>query len=146
MPRYHKRDITLTALLFENSFFLDKRSFVSLPSPTDPLCLPHLFLRGDDVGLQRERVFKRDKGICRKCGAKVPNLEGEVHHVLPKGRGGWDDLSNLEWRCSRFVRPCHSAEHVETRFGESKKQAAEDFQKLYPENQEKPECQPTTQH
>lgn len=48
-------------------------------------------------------VFCRDQGICRVCGKKVKlhdnNYEGEVHHIMPRSKGGSDHPKNLILLC-----------------------------------------------
>ena len=132
MPRGARNDVAVTALLFKNGLLLDKRSFVSLDANE-----PHLFLKGKDMSAQRMRVIARDKATCRNCGQSFMRTYGdtdsaEIHHVIPRGKGGSDDLGNLELRCGRFISECHTKEHIRPHFGQSRAQAVTDFNKLYP--------------
>lgn len=47
----------------------------------------------------RHKVLKRDRYTCQACGARAPDVELEVDHVVPVSRGGTDDLSNLKVLC-----------------------------------------------
>lgn len=49
----------------------------------------------------REQVLERDNYICQICLKTLNNLE--VHHVIPKRKGGLDILDNLV----SFCRKCH---------------------------------------
>jgi hypothetical protein len=114
MPRGHRRDKAVTRLLRENGFFLDKRSFVSSPRLSDGSV--HLILFGDDVGVQRHKLFLRDKETCQKCGRHAPEngqegFHGEWHHLDHTLAGRCDCLHNAEVRCGAFVSRCHRAEH-----------------------------------
>jgi hypothetical protein len=60
-------------------------------------------------GETREAVFERDRGECVNCGASAPDETLDVHHIVPRGRGGSDRLSNLALLC----RQCHDAAHDE---------------------------------
>lgn len=71
-------------------------------------------LCGVDVGIQRNRVFLRDKARCQECGKALGWSECEMDHVRSRGKGGDDSLSNLQTLCP----PCHRKKHVRTRFGE----------------------------
>ena len=54
----------------------------------------------------RDRILKRDKGLCQPCmrkGFVFP--ASEVDHIIEKTDGGTDDDSNLEAICN----PCHTA-------------------------------------
>ena len=55
-------------------------------------------------------VLKRDNGLCQcaECqGGKVRlTLANEVHHIIPKAKGGTDDLSNLQ----AINKECHMRE------------------------------------
>lgn len=54
----------------------------------------------------REQVIERDRGKCQNCCASV-GQSGYMHHVVPRGKGGSDRLSNLVLLC----RECHDAVH-----------------------------------
>ena len=54
----------------------------------------------------RERVLKRDKGLCQLClRAGVVREAKTVDHIIPKAHGGTDADSNLQSLCW----PCHKA-------------------------------------
>ena len=54
----------------------------------------------------RERVLRRDQGLCRHCRDKGRvTVATEVHHVVPVAKGGTDDEANLLSLC----RDCHEA-------------------------------------
>ena len=50
----------------------------------------------------REQVMRRDAGLCQPCKPQL-TLATEVDHILPKAKGGTDDISNLQAICSE----CH---------------------------------------
>ncbi len=45
----------------------------------------------------REDVLQRDGWVCRYCGGAAKTVD----HVIPKARGGTDDLRNLVAACLR---------------------------------------------
>jgi 5-methylcytosine-specific restriction endonuclease McrA len=50
----------------------------------------------------RSRVMLRDNLRCQDCGrdlSKLPSWFGEVHHIVPRVRGGGDHPSNLKTLC-----------------------------------------------
>ena len=47
----------------------------------------------------RYKVLKRDRHTCRGCGARAPDVELEVDHIIPISKGGTDELSNLKTLC-----------------------------------------------
>jgi 5-methylcytosine-specific restriction protein A len=64
-------------------------------------------------------VLQRDAGLCQVCmDAGILKVGNEVDHIIPKYRGGTDDLGNLEVLC----RTCHqvktAAESAAARRGE----------------------------
>ena len=56
----------------------------------------------------REHALVRDNYTCKCCGKK--NCRVEVHHLLPRSRGGSDKLANLITLCSDCHHLAHSSE------------------------------------
>mgnify|MGYP002512584094 CR=1 FL=1 len=52
----------------------------------------------------RYQIFKRDKFMCRYCGAKAPEVALEIDHIIPVSRGGDNDFSNLITACQQCNR------------------------------------------
>jgi hypothetical protein len=49
-------------------------------------------------------VRRRDNFRCQECGVYGPGkIELQVHHIIPRGRGGSDGLNNLTTLC----KTCH---------------------------------------
>ena len=125
MPRRHKIDRPVTRMMYREGYFLDKDSFVSLPDGMDSES--HVLLAGEDWKRQRERIWLRDRGICKICGKPVDGI-ADPDHIIPKGKGGTDDIDNLR----TVGRKCHNARHPEKQVQWTKKQAVEDFSAIYP--------------
>ena len=56
--------------------------------------------RARNLGVNRKRLFKRDRHQCGYCGSKN-NLT--IDHIIPKSRGGlntWDNLVTSCFRCN----------------------------------------------
>ena len=51
------------------------------------------------TGTVRYQVLKRAKFHCELCGISAEKKALEVDHILPRNRGGSDDLSNLQCLC-----------------------------------------------
>ncbi len=56
----------------------------------------------------RRACFERDGYCCVKCGAGVLwegfyMVQGHMAHIISRGRGGKDELSNVQTKCHR----CH---------------------------------------
>src|SRR6185437_5367097 len=100
--------------MLREGYFLDERSFVSLPDGEDSES--HVFLKGKDWERQKQRVFDRDHEQCVICRRGYARMD--VHHVIRKSQGGSVDMGNLETRCAEH----HNSAHPEkrTRFGEYK--------------------------
>lgn len=52
----------------------------------------------------RAKILKRDRNTCMSCGARAPDVELEVDHIIPVSRGGSDDPSNLRTTCKECNR------------------------------------------
>gem|GEM_PF-3450487 len=48
----------------------------------------------------RRRILRRDKRVCQVCKRKGA---GQIHHIIPKSKGGKDTEENLITLCG----PCH---------------------------------------
>jgi 5-methylcytosine-specific restriction endonuclease McrA len=49
-------------------------------------------------------VLKRDDYRCIKCGARPPDVELEVDHIIPVSRAGTNDLANLRRYAAPAIR------------------------------------------
>ncbi|AUX09866.1 restriction endonuclease [Halalkaliarchaeum desulfuricum] len=61
----------------------------------------------------RIRTLKQDKWECQKCGKRggpYGNERVDVHHIVPKSKGGEDRINNLITLC----HSCHEKEHGHT--------------------------------
>ena len=47
----------------------------------------------------RTKILKRDRSTCQACGARAPEVELEVDHIIPVSKGGTDDEKNLTTKC-----------------------------------------------
>ena len=47
----------------------------------------------------RYKILKRDRFTCKSCGARAPDVELEVDHIIPVSKGGTDNESNLITKC-----------------------------------------------
>jgi len=77
------------------------------PSTTRPHTSPKALQAQADLQLYlqiRSKVLLRDNFRCQECNF-YKHLE--VHHIIPKSKGGSDDPSNLVTLCQR----CHAKEH-----------------------------------
>lgn len=101
-----RRDLPATAA----AHFTDVRSYVRIDGKR--------FLFGDDLTQLRRAVFERDKYTCwgdiedgLRCGKTVTWDTGHLHHIIPRGRGGSDEMSNTVTLCP----DCHAKLHVRPR-------------------------------
>ena len=50
-------------------------------------------------GTQRYEVLKRARYRCELCGVSAEHKALEVDHIIPRNKGGTDDVSNLQALC-----------------------------------------------
>lgn len=82
------------------------------PAVSDKQRLVNEYLRGvREAFIFLQNRLDPDGARCWNCGRKARRLD--LHHVIPRGRGGHHTVSNLELWC----RDCHSKVHGEPRFG-----------------------------
>lgn len=55
-------------------------------------------------GSVRYEVLKQAKGRCALCGASIKDTPIDVDHIIPRTKGGGNDLSNLQALCDRCNR------------------------------------------
>ena len=61
------------------------------------------YYKSDGWILIRLSIFKRDKYTCLRCDKKFSISNLNPHHMLPRDKGGSNDLSNLVTLCES----CH---------------------------------------
>ena len=56
-------------------------------------------LRGPERASHVElaRLWKSQRGLCGLTGETLDRLNADLDHILPKARGGKDDITNLRW-------------------------------------------------
>ena len=47
----------------------------------------------------RNTLYKNQKGVCKGCECKFPKHGFDVDHIVPKSKGGTDELLNLQLLC-----------------------------------------------
>ena len=52
----------------------------------------------------RSKLWIAQGGFCKYCHAFVPDNEATVDHIIPRSRGGADDMSNFVMCCD----PCNN--------------------------------------
>jgi len=52
----------------------------------------------------RYEVLKRGKGRCELCGTTKDDAQLDVDHIIPKARGGKNELANLQVLCAKCNR------------------------------------------
>ena len=52
---------------------------------------------------RKARLFERDGAACAYCGATLTEATATLDHIIPRGKGGSNGLSNLRLACA----PCN---------------------------------------
>jgi hypothetical protein len=108
----HKFDAERTAA----AKFLDERSYWTIYGA--------VFLFGSDKALLRDACFARDRYRCTKCGTHRLEINLDMHHVKPLGKGGDDSLGNTATRCK--CESCHRMEHKQVQLHWSVREVMQD--------------------
>ncbi len=78
-----------------------------------------------NTNIYRDNILRRDNYTCQNCGAphmminehgiKIPVSDGmlQVHHIIPRAKGGSDNPKNLITWC----KECHDAYHIKHKDG-----------------------------
>ncbi|BAC07667.1 group II intron reverse transcriptase/maturase [Thermosynechococcus vestitus] len=65
----------------------------------------------------RRELWKKQGGICPVCGGEIEqDMLTEIHHILPKHKGGSDDLDNLVLIHANCHKQVHSRDGQHSRF------------------------------
>lgn len=83
-----------------------RRHLAEFSPEAPPNVRRHALRYGSDWERRRIQVLARDNCRCTACGETWVNYL-EVHHIVPLGDGGTNDLSNLITLC----RLCHAKAH-----------------------------------
>lgn len=60
------------------------------------------------------RILKRMKATCAICGWNEARCD--IHHIVPKSKGGTNDMDNLICVCPNCHRLCHSTDRYSVEF------------------------------
>ena len=55
--------------------------------------------RGKRSRNEKYVVYERQKGVCSGCGEVVPSEFAHLDHIVPRSKGGTDDVDNLQILC-----------------------------------------------
>lgn len=69
-------------------------------------------LNASGMATLRSEAYARSEGICechlcpnrKPCGKRVNWLDGQLHHIISRGRGGSDEIGNVAF----LTRECHA--------------------------------------
>ena len=78
-------------------------TFRPVPKPTKKRRVPTRKKRGQFSKETAQAIIDRDDGLCRVC----KRLGEQIHHVMPKGRGGRGTFTNGVYVC----QSCHAEIH-----------------------------------
>ena len=100
-----KHDRVATAAAYRTGEFTDKqrRSWIGFKTTGGH----YERLYGPDKVARREQAYVLWNGCCRVCGILVLINMEELDHIIPYGRGGDDQLVNMQFLC----RACHNKKH-----------------------------------
>lgn len=112
--RFAKFSQALTQEARDRKQFIDKKSRIGLRADGS------IFVKLGklDWEIQFLRVVERDNWKCQGCGAQLNSITADVDHVLSRGKGGDDSLSNLRLLGNYLSDcKCHPKRHLHVMSG-----------------------------
>ena len=108
----HEREIEFVRSILPIKNQIIEEARFDLQKMNNPNIFGWQYQRGPLYGYicAKDKVLKRDDYTCQHCKAKSSNknkLKLNVHHIIPKSKGGSDNLENLIVLC----KDCHEALH-----------------------------------
>lgn len=70
------------------------------------------------------RAIREKRVLCEFCGEVITSITGEMHEVVPKGKGGEVSLDNSRLICNTCHTGAADSEHGDRRFQSSKEKNA----------------------
>lgn len=64
----------------------------------------YLHIPFKEISPSRKNIFKRDDYICQYCSCKLDLSTATVDHVLPRGKGGKHEWTNVATSCLKCNR------------------------------------------
>lgn len=99
----NRRDREFRLIYPEPTF---KASYPTSPTITPVSHRPHFDQMWAGQSYDREEILRRDNLTCQICGHKKQRKNLEVHHIIPRAKGGTDSIENLVTLCKH----CHDRE------------------------------------
>ena len=59
------------------------------------------------LGPELAKLWHKQRGCCALTGIRLNRENAHLDHILPKARGGTNDISNLRWTCNTVNRAKH---------------------------------------
>lgn len=57
------------------------------------------------------KIFKRMELPCSNCGFYIKGVVWDIHHIVPRSKGGTNDMNNLTYICPN----CHRIAHTDVK-------------------------------
>ena len=92
-----KKRMGVNTLAEENVVFIDTNKKEKLPQRTDIKKVVTRTLSRKQIV---ERKYKEQKGKCKGCNHEMPKHIFAIDHIIPRAKGGTDELGNLQLLCS----------------------------------------------
>jgi hypothetical protein len=87
-------------MYYKNDYIIEANPSINTLNKPMKILTPRRKIPGN----HRIAVLNRDQSTCRLCGAKAPDVQIHIDHIIPLSEEGSDEIENLQCLCAQCNR------------------------------------------